>query len=336
VRTGKKVAVIGSGPAGMAAADQLNRAGHTVTLFEKDRKAGGLLRYGIPDFKLNKQIIDRRLKILMAEGIEIKTETEIGRDISGKKLMKQYDALCLALGAMQPRDLEIAGRELDGIHFAMDYLTQQNKVNDGAYVAYDNRITAENRHILVIGGGDTGSDCVGTAIRQGAKSVTQIEILPKPPEQRSGENPWPYFAKTLKTSTSHEEGCERRWSLSTLRFLGMQQRVTHAEVQEVAWEQVNGSHKMEAVPGTKEQIEAELILLAMGFVHPVHEGLLTELGISMNSRKNIGIDLSMATNVNKVFAAGDAASGASLVVNAIASGRRAAKKIDEFLESSGE
>ena len=335
VRTGKKVAVIGSGPAGMAAADQLNRAGHTVTLFEKDRKAGGLLRYGIPDFKLNKQIIDRRLKILMAEGIEIKTETEIGRDISGKKLMKQYDALCLALGAMQPRDLEIAGRELDGIHFAMDYLTQQNKVNDGAYVAYDNRITAENRHVLVIGGGDTGSDCVGTAIRQGAKSVTQIEILPKPPEQRSGENPWPYFAKTLKTSTSHEEGCERRWSLSTLRFLGMQQRVTHAEVQEVAWEQVNGSHKMEAVPGTKEQIEAELILLAMGFVHPVHEGLLTELGISMNSRKNIGIDLSMATNVNKVFAAGDAASGASLVVNAIASGRRAAKKIDEFLAQEG-
>jgi len=336
VRTGKKVAVIGSGPAGMAAADQLNRAGHTVTLFEKDRKAGGLLRYGIPDFKLNKQIIDRRLKILMAEGIEIKTETEIGRDISGKKLMKQYDALCLALGAMQPRDLEIAGRELDGIHFAMDYLTQQNKVNDGAYVAYDNRITAENRHVLVIGGGDTGSDCVGTAIRQGAKSVTQIEILPKPPEQRAGDNPWPYYAKTLKTSTSHEEGCERRWSLSTLRFLGMQQRVTHAEVEEVSWERVNGNHEMKAVPESTEKIEAELILLAMGFVHPVHEGLLTELGISLNSRKNIALNPDMATNVNKVFAAGDAASGASLVVNAIASGRRAAKKIDEFLTSSGE
>ena len=331
VRTGKKVAVIGSGPAGMAAADQLNRAGHTVTLFEKDRKAGGLLRYGIPDFKLNKQIIDRRLKILMAEGIEIKTETEIGRDISGKKLMKQYDALCLALGAMQPRDLEIAGRELDGIHFAMDYLTQQNKVNDGAYVAYDNRITAENRHVLVVGGGDTGSDCVGTAIRQGAKSVTQIEILPKPPEQRSGDNPWPYYANTLKTTTSHEEGCTRRWSLSTLRFLGMQQRVTHAEVEELAWEQVNGSHKMKAVPGTKEQIDADLILLAMGFVHPVHEGLLSELEIALNSRKNIDINLAMATNLEKVFAAGDATSGASLVVNAIASGRRVAKKIDEFL-----
>jgi glutamate synthase (NADPH/NADH) small chain len=336
VRTGKKVAVIGSGPAGMAAADQLNRAGHMVTLFEKDRKIGGLLRYGIPDFKLNKSIIDRRLKILMAEGIEIKTETEIGKDISGKELLEKYDALCLAIGAMKPRDLDIEGRELDGIHFAMDYLTQQNKVNDGAYVAYDNRITAENRHVLVIGGGDTGSDCVGTAIRQGAKSVSQIEILPKPPEQRSANNPWPYWGKTLKTSTSHEEGCERRWSLTTLRFLGMQQRVTHAEVQEVSWESVNGSQKMSAVPGTKEQIEADLILLAMGFVHPVHEGLLTELEISLDGRKNIEVDLSMATNVNKVFAAGDAASGASLVVTAIASGRKAAKKIDDFLASSKE
>ena len=336
VRTGKKVAVIGSGPAGMAAADQLNRAGHMVTLFEKDRKVGGLLRYGIPDFKLNKSIIDRRLKILMAEGIEIKTETEIGKDISGKELLEKYDALCLAIGAMKPRDLDIEGRELDGVHFAMDYLTQQNKVNDGAYVAYDNRITAENRHVLVIGGGDTGSDCVGTAIRQGAKSVSQIEILPKPPEQRSANNPWPYWGKTLKTSTSHEEGCERRWSLTTLRFLGMQQRVTHAEVQEVRWESVNGSQKMSAVPGTKEQIEADLILLAMGFVHPVHEGLLTELEISLDGRKNVEVDLSMATNVNKVFAAGDAASGASLVVTAIASGRKAAKKIDDFLASSKE
>ena len=331
VRTGKKVAVIGSGPAGMAEADQLNKAGHTVTLIEKDRKVGGLLRYGIPDFKLNKHTIDRRLKIMMAEGVEIKTETEIGKDISGLELMEKYDALCLAIGAMHPRDLNIEGRELDGIHFAMDYLTQQNKVNDGAYVAYDNRITAENRHALVIGGGDTGSDCVGTAIRQGAKSVTQIEILPKPPEQRNGDNPWPYFAKTLKTSTSHEEGCERRWSLSTLRFVGMQQRVTHAELEEVSWEQLNGSHNMKAVPGTIEQIDADLILLAMGFVHPVHEGLLTELDISLNSRKNIDVNFSMATNIDKVFAAGDAASGASLVVNAIASGRRAAKKIDEFL-----
>jgi glutamate synthase (NADPH/NADH) small chain len=332
VRTGKTVAVIGSGPAGMAAADQLNRAGHTVTLFEKDRKAGGLLRYGIPDFKLNKHTIDRRLKILMAEGIELRTETEVGKDISGEELLKKYDAICLAIGAMKPRDLKIEGRDLDGIHFAMDYLTQQNKVNDGAYVAYDNRITAENRHVLVIGGGDTGSDCVGTAIRQGAKSVTQIEILPKPPEQRSADNPWPYFANTLKTSTSHEEGCERRWSLNTLRFLGMQQRVSQAEVQKVNWKQVNGSFNMDLVPGTKEQIDADLILLAMGFVHPVHEGLLKELDIKLNSRNNIEINLEMATNLEKVFATGDATSGASLVVNAIASGRKVAKKIDDYLK----
>lgn len=331
VRSGKKVAVIGSGPAGMAAADQLNKAGHSVTLFEKDKKVGGLLRYGIPDFKLNKHTIDRRLKILMAEGIEIRTGTEVGKDITGKELLARYDAICLAIGAMQPRDLEIPGRELDGVHFAMDFLTQQNKVNDGAYVAYDNRITAEGRHVLVIGGGDTGSDCVGTAIRQGAKSVTQIEILPKPPDKRNGNNPWPYYARTLKTSTSHEEGCTRRWSLNTLRFLGMQQHVTHAEVQEISWELVNGSHKMNPVPGTREKIDAELILLAMGFLHPVHEGLLTELGITLDGRKNIAVDQEMATNVGKIFATGDSVSGASLVVNAIASGRKAAKKIDDFL-----
>jgi glutamate synthase (NADPH) small chain len=332
-RTGKKVAVIGSGPAGMAAADQLNRAGHSVILFEKGRKAGGLLRYGIPDFKLNKHIIDRRLKILMAEGIEIKTGTEIGKDISGKELLKNFDALCISIGAMHPRDLSIEGRDLDGIHFAMDFLSQQNKVNDGAYVAYDNRITAENRNVLVIGGGDTGSDCVGTAIRQGAKSVTQIEILPKPPEKRDKNNPWPYYARTMKTTTSHEEGCERRWSLSTLRFLGMQQRVSHVEVQEVTWEKVNGSFKMNPVADSTEKIEADLILLAMGFEHPVHEGLLNELEIALDNRKNINTDQSMSTNVEKIFAAGDAESGASLVVTAIASGRRVARKIDDFLSS---
>ena len=208
-RTGKKVAVIGSGPAGMAAADQLNKAGHTVTLFEKDQKVGGLLRYGIPDFKLNKQTIDRRIGIMRAEGLEIRTGVDVGYDITASDLVELYDAICLAIGAMQPRDLPIEGRELDGIHFAMEFLTQQNKVNDGVYVAYDNRISAKGRKVLVIGGGDTGSDCVGTAIRQGAASVTQIEIMPKPPVARSEDNPWPYYAKTLKTSTSHEEGCEK-------------------------------------------------------------------------------------------------------------------------------
>jgi len=213
----------------------------------------------------------------------------------------------------------------------MEYLTQQNRVNDGIYVAYDNRITAEGRKVLVIGGGDTGSDCVGTAIRQGAKSVTQIEILPEPPVKRAEDNPWPYYAKTLKTSTSHEEGCFRRWSLSTLRFIGMQQRITHAEVEQVAWDRVNGSYEMKAVAGTKEKIEADLILLAMGFVHPVQEGLLAELGVELNPRKNIQVNQEMSTNLEKLFAAGDAAVGASLVVTAIASGRKVAKKIDDFL-----
>lgn len=335
-RTGKRVAVIGSGPAGMAAADQLNKAGHQVTLFEKDEKIGGLLRYGIPDFKLNKRTIDRRVDIMVAEGLEIRTGTEVGRDISGAEIMAGYDAVCLAIGAMVPRDLQVEGRELDGVHFAMEFLTQQNRVNDGAYVAYDNRITAEGRHVLVIGGGDTGSDCVGTAIRQGAKKVTQIEILPQPPEKRAEDNPWPYFGKIMKTSTSHEEGCERRWSVATVKFHGMQQRVTHAEVEEVIWEKVEGSYAMKPVPGTRQQIEAELILLAMGFVHPIHEGLVNELGIELDHRKNIGVNRGhMATNVEKVFATGDAVNGASLVVTAIASGRRTAKKIDDFLIKKG-
>ncbi len=331
VRSGKKVAVIGSGPAGMAAADQLNKAGHTVTLFEKDEKIGGLLRYGIPDFKLNKRTIDRRLRIMMAEGLEVRTGTEVGKDISGKEMMDQYDAVCLAIGAMQPRDLPLEGRDLDGVHFAMEYLTQQNRVNDGAYVAYDNRITAECRKVLVIGGGDTGSDCVGTAIRQGAKSVTQIEILPKPPEKRAEDNPWPYFGNILKTTTSHEEGCERKWSLSTLRFIGMQQRVTHAEVEEINWDKVNGSFKMKPVPGTRVELEADLILLAMGFIHPIHEGLLEELDVSLNTQKSVQVDNQMATNIDKVFATGDAVNGASLVVTAIASGRRVARRIDDYL-----
>ena len=332
-RSGKRVAVIGSGPSGMAAADQLNKAGHHVTLFEKDEKIGGLLRYGIPDFKLNKKTIDRRLAVMIAEGLEVRTGIEVGKDISGRELLDQYDAVCLAIGAMHPRDLKVEGRQLDGIHFAMEYLTQQNRVNDGMYVAYDNRINARDRHVLVIGGGDTGSDCVGTAIRQGAKSVTQVEILPRPPETRSGDNPWPYFAKTLKTSTSHEEGCQRLWSLSTVRFIGFQERVTHAEMEEVTWEKVNGKSGIQAVPGTLQQMETDLVLLAMGFVHPVHEGLLTELDIALDPRKNVEVDPLMATSVQKVFATGDAVSGASLVVTAISSGRRVAKRIDDFLKN---
>ncbi len=335
IRTGKRVAVIGSGPAGLAAADQLNKAGHWVTLYEKDEKIGGLLRYGIPDFKLNKRTIDRRLQVMQKEGLEIRTGTDVGKDISAKELLDNHDAICLAIGAMQPRDLDVKGRELDGIHFAMDFLTQQNRINDGVYVAYDNRITAEGRRVLVIGGGDTGSDCVGTAIRQGARNVTQIEIMPKPPGKRDKDNPWPYFGKTLKTSTSHEEGCERMWNLSTARFIGMQQRVTHAEVEEVVWTKHKGNYSMKSVPGSSSKIEADLILLAMGFVHPVLEGLITELNPDLDTRKNLLVDSDMKTSLDKVFATGDAVNGATLVVTAIASGRKAAKKIDNFLKNQG-
>jgi glutamate synthase (NADPH/NADH) small chain len=331
IRTGKKVAVIGSGPAGMAAADQLNKAGHTVTLFEKDEKVGGLLRYGIPDFKLNKRTIDRRIAIMQTEGLEIRTSVDVGVDITSKEIMESYDAVCLAIGAMQPRDLPIEGRDLDGIHFAMEFLTQQNKVNDGAYVAYDNRISAEGRNVLVIGGGDTGSDCVGTSIRQGAKSVTQIEIMPKPPLERANDNPWPYYAKTLKTSTSHEEGCERMWSLGTLRFMGQQRNVTQAEVEEVKWIKKDGRFTMESIPGSAREIEADLILLAMGFTNPVYEGLLEQLQIDLDPRKNIRVDQKMETSSAKIFGTGDAVNGASLVVTAIASGRKTARKIDDFL-----
>jgi glutamate synthase (NADPH/NADH) small chain len=256
---------------------------------------------------------------------------EIGKNLTAEELVNSFDAVCLTIGAMQPRDLPIEGRELDGIHFAMDYLTQQNRVNDGAYVAYDNRITAEGRKVVVIGGGDTGSDCVGTAIRQKAASVTQIEIMPKPPVERASNNPWPYWGKTLKTSTSHEEGCERMWSLSSVRFKGVQQRVSHLEVQEVEWVQENGSYSMHPVKGSEKLLEADLILLAMGFVNPVYEGLLESLKVELSPRNNVSVNAQMATTVDKVFAAGDAVNGASLVVTAIASGRKVARKVDEYL-----
>ncbi|NSW95368.1 MAG: glutamate synthase subunit beta [Bacteroidales bacterium] len=333
-RTGKKVAVIGSGPAGMAAADQLNKLGHLVTIFEKSDAAGGLLRYGIPDFKLSKVTVDRRLDLMKKEGITILTGVEAGRDITGKELLEQFDAVCIAIGAMKPRDLNVEGRELSGIHFAMDFLVNQNKVNAGRMPQSENTITAEGKRVIVIGGGDTGSDCVGTAIRQKALSVRQIEILPKPPQQRDVNNPWPYFAKILKTSTSHEEGCERFWSLSTKKFAGDGNRVTGVVVEEVEWVSENGRYEMRAIPGTEKTMEADLVLLAMGFVHPVTEGLLSELNIELDNRKNIRTGQDHSTSIPKVFAAGDSASGASLVVNAIASGRRAAEAINRFLKTS--
>ena len=333
IRTGRKVAVIGSGPAGMAAADMLNKAGHEVTLFEKNKKPGGLLRYGIPDFKLSKTTIDRRINLMVKEGVIIKCSTEIGRDIPGKELLNSFDAICITSGANHPRDLSIEGRNLRGIHFAMDYLTQQNSFMDGETILPDFRISAEGLRVLVLGGGDTGSDCVGTAIRQKAKSVTQIEILPKPPAERSTDNPWPYFSKTLKTTTSHEEGCERFWNLSTVRFVGENNGVTGAEVEEVTWIRSDGKYNMEPNPDSKRIIETDLVILALGFIHPVIEGLIDELGLELDARKNIGINDNFQTSLEKVFAAGDAVSGASLVVNAIASGRRAARKIDRYLRT---
>jgi len=332
-RTGKKVAVIGSGPSGMAAADLLNKAGHYVTLFEKDEKAGGLLRYGIPDFKLSKATIDRRLNLMEKEGLVIRTSTIIGKDISGKELIDNFDAVCIAIGAGYPRKLPVEGSEFEGIYFAVDFLTAQNRFNAGQLSATDNRINAEGKRVLVIGGGDTGSDCVGTAIRQKAASVTQIEILPKPPLARAIDNPWPFYAKILKTTTSHEEGCERLWNLSTLRFVGDGKITRGAEVEEVRWEYSDNKYIMTPLPETRRVIETDLVLLALGFVHPVLDGLLTELGVELDARKNVKVDKHQSTSQKKVFAAGDTVSGTSLVVNAIASGRKAAKYIDRYLRS---
>jgi glutamate synthase (NADPH/NADH) small chain len=332
-RTGKTVAIIGSGPAGLAAAELLNKAGHSVTLFEKDEKPGGLLRFGIPDFKLPKSVIDRRVKMMESEGLNIRTGVNIGKDISVKEIIDQYDAVCLAIGSGQPRDLPAEGRDLKGVHFALEFLSEQNRVYAGMHKNAEDQITARNKRVLVIGGGDTGSDCVGTAIRQKATSVTQIEILPMPPLVRASDNPWPYFARILKTSTSQEEGCERLWSISTLRFTGNSNQVSGAEVEEVVWEKSGGKNIATPIPGTRKILEADLVLLALGFVHPVPEGLISESGIELDAKKNIKVTNSQSTSIQKVFAAGDSVSGASLVVNAIASGRKAAQEINRFLSN---
>ncbi|PWE01203.1 glutamate synthase subunit beta [Marinilabilia rubra] len=330
-RTGKKVAVIGSGPAGLSVADQLNKRGHNVTVFERDDAIGGLLRYGIPDFKLNKKVIDRRLRIFEAEGIEFKTNTSVGEDVKGSELLKDYDAVVLAIGAMQPRDLPVEGRDLEGVHFAMDYLKQQNKVNRGETFGADERIDAKGKSVIVIGGGDTGSDCVGTANRQRASKVTQIEIMPKPPAKRTPDNPWPYWPNMMKVSSSHEEGCDRMWSLSTRRFIGENGKLKGVEVVEVEWMQDNGRWVMEEKEDTVRTIDVDFAFLSMGFVHPIHKGLVEELGLNLDQRGNVKVNHDFATSKEGVFAAGDAANGASLVVTAIAKGREAAAQVHEFL-----
>lgn len=336
VRSGKKVAVVGAGPAGLACANRLNHAGHSVVIFEKNEKPGGLLRFGIPDFKLDKSVIDRRVALMEQEGVEFRCGVKIGDDISPEELLRDFDAVCLAMGAEVPRDLKIEGRELPGVHFALELLQQQNRVNAGTKIPPSRRISAKGKNVLVIGGGDTGSDCVGTAHRQGALSVTQIEIMPKPPEVENPATPWPYWPVILKTSSSHEEGCDRRWLLDTRRFIpDAEGNLSAVEVEEVEWEKDPATGRMNLIhTGRKDTIKAELVLLAMGFTNPVAEGLLEQLGVEKDGRGNVKVDAeSHATSVPRVFAAGDVTSGASLVVRCIASGRDTAAAICRFLDN---
>ena len=334
-RNGKKVAVVGSGPSGLACATRLNQYGYDVTVYEKDEQIGGLLRFGIPDFKLNKSVIDRRLQVLQAEGINFVCNVTIGKDILASELVDQYDAVCVAIGSGVPRDLKVEGRDLKGVHFALELLKQQNRVVAGSDVSSSERITAKGKNVLVIGGGDTGSDCVGTSNRQGARSVTQIEIMPKPPVGDNPATPWPYWPQILKTSSSHEEGCERRWLLDTKRFISDEKgNLCGVEVEEVNWEKDPATGRMNLIhTGKVETIKAELGLLAMDFTNPVQEGLLEQLGVELDARKNVKVDKHQKTSVAKVFAAGDASTGASLVVRCINSGYNAAKGIDEFLKN---
>ncbi len=332
VRTGKKVAIIGSGPAGLSAADLLNQAGHTVTVFEKNSAIGGLLRFGIPDFKLSKTIIDRRLAIFLEEGIIFKPNVNIGVDISSEELLAQFDAVVLANGAEQGRDLPVEGRDLKGVHFAMEFLSQSNLRISGETIPEEISIVAKNKKVLVIGGGDTGSDCVGTSIRQKATRVTQIEILPKPTEKRQENNPWPYWPNTLRTSSSHLEGCERRWSLSTKRLIGENGVVKQAEIVTVEWgKDEAGRWVMSEVHGTEEIVDVDLVLLSMGFTQPVHGGLLNDLGVDYDARGNVKVNAKKQTSLAKVYACGDIEAGASLVVRAIEAGKIAAVNVDEFL-----
>jgi glutamate synthase (NADPH/NADH) small chain len=335
-RTGKRVAVIGSGPAGLASAQQLARAGHAVTIYEKNARLGGLLRYGIPDFKLEKNVIDRRMAQMRAEGIEFRSNTHVGVDVTVDEILEIYDAAILAGGSEQPREMAVSGHDLDGIYPAMRFLTQQNRRVAGEQIGDNRPILAEGKRVLVIGGGDTGSDCVGTSNRQGARSVTQLEIMPQPPDVEDKALTWPDWPLKLRTSSSHEEGVERDWSVSTKAFHGANGAVESLELVRVRWEAgADGRMTMVEIPDSTFHIEADLVLLAMGFVHPVHEGMLAQLGIDLDGRGNVAADeTDYQTSRQGVFAAGDMRRGQSLVVWAIREGRQCARAVDTFLMGS--
>ncbi|MBD3390498.1 MAG: glutamate synthase small subunit [Chitinivibrionales bacterium] len=332
VESGRRVAIVGSGPAGLAAAQRLRRMGHAVTVFDKARRIGGILRYGIPDFKLEKWVLDRRLEQMRAEGVEFATDVVIGEDLSGRYLRKQFDAVLLCMGAGEPRDLHVPGRGLEGIHFAMDYLTQSNMRTSGE--ADRGGMDAAGKRVLVIGGGDTGSDCVGTAIRQGARKVYLFEIMPKPREWTEAYNPeWPAWPAILRTSSSHEEGCERDWAVATTSFTGRGVAVEEGSFVRVEWKDRSrgGRRRMTEVPGTEFSLKLDMVVLAMGFVHVQHSRLLEDLGIAYDAGGNVATDAGYRTSVDGVFAAGDAGIGASLVVRAIFHGQEAAGAIGQYL-----
>jgi len=331
-RTGKKVAVVGSGPAGLAAASQLNKAGHTVIVFERDDRIGGLLRYGIPDFKLEKSIIDRRLEIMVAEGITFRTGVNVGKDLPFYTLINEVDAVVLCGGATLPRDLNIKGRELNGVHYAMDFLTQQNKRVAGDTIEDEVVISAKGKHVIVIGGGDTGSDCVGTSNRHQAKSVTQIELLAKPPESRSENDPWPRYPMILRTSTSHEEGADRKWSILTKEFISDGDgNVKALRVVDIKWDiGYSGKPEFVEIEGTERDLPCDLALLAIGFVHGETDSIRSKVDVELDGRGNINAK-NYRTSIENVFAAGDMRRGQSLVVWAIAEGREAARAVDEYL-----
>ena len=332
-KSGKRVAVVGSGPSGLACSQQLARAGHGVTLFEKNDRIGGLMRYGIPDFKLSKRLIDRRIGQMLAEGVEFRPSRHIGVDIPVSKLMEEYDAVVLAGGSEKPRDLPVPGRDLEGVHYAMDFLRQSNKRVAGDEIPEEQAILATDKHVIVIGGGDTGSDCIGTSNRQGALSVTQLEILPQPPEKENKDMTWPNWPNKMRTSSSQEEGCERMWSVGTKELIGENGVVKAIRCIKVDWTKDEaGNWAMSEVEGSEFELPADRVFLAMGFVHPVHEGMLEQLGVERDPRGNVQASTDdYRTSIDKVFAAGDMRRGQSLVVWAIREGRQCARAVDEYL-----